>query len=191
MIILSNAQIRQLVADIEAHDAEIATQRSNVEVVNIDDNVSLVVEEVTHSSTDEADVPFNDFSCITLMGETPQGTLCSPCSDTSFAFKSSAGSNTSCETPWPHLCLKYHPASAGEVALLTHHFQQQREARNNKHHIRNFRAYAEWNPLGMGNGGSPLRHEIKPENLEEEIPRAIPLRQRVSSFFSSSSEDSD
>jgi hypothetical protein len=43
----------------------------------------------------------------------------------------------------------------------------------------------------MGNGGSPLRQDVKPEDLEEKIPRAISLRQRVSSFSSLSSEDSN
>jgi hypothetical protein len=142
MTILHNAQINQLVADVETHDARIATQKSNLEAVSIDNNVSIVVEEVADSSIDAAYVPFEDFSCITIVGETLQGALYSPCSDTSFEFKTSASANIPCATPWPHLCLKYHPACAGQVALLTHHFQQQREARNSMHHIRNFCAYA-------------------------------------------------
>lgn len=195
MTFLTKAQIEQLVAGIQAHDAEMAAQRSNLQVVNTDEDASVVVEEVT-------DCPgVNKDASLRLVRQIPvslswakphcsQGVLDSPDSNTSFEYKPSAIGDVPCDTSYPHCCLRYLSASAGELAFLKHHFQKQRKARKDTRNVKDFRAMAKWHPWGMGNGNSPLRQELKLEDVVKNIPRAVPLQQRKSSFLSSSSDES-
>jgi len=72
-----------------------------------------------------------------------------------------------------HDCLdKNYSRHQGQMITLWYYMQYPEDkARKNRTNIRRFRKAKAFSSSGMGNGSSPLKHELKPEDVEDDAQR--------------------